>query len=104
VKDIRKWDQDQSFEEFLLRLFEFSGLQIEDLGNRRYFLRPEGLKSDAFPALPHDGMTVTLNRQRALEHEQEAFLSLDHPMLRYGDGSAAPFAISASCFRAQCFT
>jgi len=49
VKDIRKWDQDQNFEEFLLRLFEFSGLQIEDLGNRRYFLRPEGLKSDAFP-------------------------------------------------------
>ena len=82
VEKIREWDEDAGFEDFLLRLFEFSGLHIEELGSRRYFLRPGNLKSDAFPALPHDGMTVTLDRQRALEREQEAFLSLDHPMVR----------------------
>jgi len=82
VEKIRGWDEDRGFEEFLLRLFEFSGVTIEELGNRRYFLLPGNLKSDAFPALPQDGMTVTLDRQRALEREQEAFLTRDHPMVR----------------------
>ncbi len=82
VKKIREWDEDAGFEDFLLRLFEHSGLHIEDLGRRRYFLLPGNLKSDAFPSLPHDGMTVTFDRQRALEREQEAFLTWDHPMVR----------------------
>lgn len=82
VEKIREWDGDAGFEDFLLRLFEFSGLHIEELGKRRYFLLPGNLKSDAFPSLPHDGMTVTLDRRRALEREQEAFLTWDHPMVR----------------------
>lgn len=82
VEKIREWDESTDFEDFLLRLFEHSGLHIEELGKRRYFLLPGNLKSDAFPALPHEGMTVTLDRQRALEREQEAFLTWDHPMVR----------------------
>lgn len=82
VEKIREWDHDAGFENFLLRLFEFSGLHIEELGSRRYFLLPGNLKSDAFPSLPSEGMTVTLDRQRALEREQEAFLTWDHPMVR----------------------
>ncbi len=82
VERIREWDENPGFEDFLLRLFEFSGLHIEELGSRRYFLLPGNLKSDAFPSLPADGMTVTLDRQRALEREQEAFLTWDHPMVR----------------------
>jgi ATP-dependent helicase HepA len=82
VAKIREWDEDPGFEDFLMRLYEFSGLTIEELGKRRYFLLPGNLKSDAFPALPQDGMTVTLDRQRALEREQEVFLTWDHPMVR----------------------
>ena len=82
VAKIREWDEDPQFEDFLLRLFEFSGVNIEELGNRRYFLLPGNLKLDAFPSLPADGMTVTLDRQRALEREQEAFLTWDHPLVR----------------------
>ncbi len=82
VERIREWDESADFEDFLLRLFEHSGLHIEELGKRRYFLLPGNLKSDAFPALPADGMTFTLDRQRALEREQEAFLTWDHPMVR----------------------
>ena len=82
VEKIREWDEDAGFEDFLMRLFEFSGLHIEELGRRRYFLLPGNLKSDAFPSLPPDGMSVTLDRQRALEREQEAFLTWDHPMVR----------------------
>ncbi len=82
VEKIRGWDEDAGFEDFLMRLFEFSGLHIEELGSRRYFLLPGNLKSDAFPSLPTEGMSVTLDRQRALEREQEAFLTWDHPMVR----------------------
>ncbi len=82
VEKIREWDESAEFEDFLLRLFEHSGLHIEELGQRRYFMLPGNLKSDAFPALPADGMTFTLDRRRALEREQEAFLTLDHPMVR----------------------
>jgi ATP-dependent helicase HepA len=82
ANQIRAWDQDQGFEDFVLRLFEYSGLHIEDLGDRRYFLLPGHLKSDAFPALPPEGLTVTLDRTRALEREQEPFLTWDHPMIR----------------------
>lgn len=82
VKAIREWDGDADFEDFLLRLFEHSGLHIEELGRRRYFLLPGNLKSDAFPALPNEGLTVTLDRQRALEREHESFLTWDHPMVR----------------------
>ena len=82
VEKIREWDESAEFEDFMLRLFEYSGLTIEEHGPRRYFLLPGNLKSDAFPALPHDGMTVTFDRQRGLEREQEAFLTWDHPMVR----------------------
>ncbi len=82
VERIHEWDQDAGFEEFLMRLFELSGLHIEELGPRRYFLLPGNLKSDAFPSLPPEGLTVTFDRQRALQREQEAFLTWDHPMVR----------------------
>jgi ATP-dependent helicase HepA len=82
VENIRQWDEDAAFEDFLMRLFEHSGLHIEELGDRRYFLLPGNLKSDAFPALPAEGMSVTFDRQRALVREQETFLTWDHPMVR----------------------
>ncbi len=82
TKSIHAWDDDAGFEDFLLRLFEYAGLTIEELGGRRYFLAPGALKTDAFPSLPREGMTVTLDRSRALEREQEAFLTADHPLVQ----------------------
>jgi ATP-dependent helicase HepA len=82
VAAIRAADEDLGSEEFLLRLLDFSGLHIEELGARRYFLLPGNLKSDAFPALPDEGLTVTLDRSRALAREQEAFFTWDHPLVR----------------------
>jgi len=82
VAAIRAADDDLGSEEFLLRLLDFSGLHIEELGSRRYFLLPGNLKSDAFPALPDEGLTVTMDRSRALVREQEAFFTWDHPLVR----------------------
>ncbi|MFD0892481.1 DEAD/DEAH box helicase family protein [Luteolibacter ambystomatis] len=82
VEGIQGWDADKEFEDFVIRLFEHSGVDIEELDPRRYFLKPGNLKSDAFPALPDDGITITFDRRRALGHEHEAFMTWDHPMVR----------------------
>lgn len=82
VEQIHEWDNDAEFEDFVIRLFEYCGLHVEELGERRYFLLPGDVKSDAFPALPDDGVTVTFDRARALAREHEGFLTWDHPMVR----------------------
>jgi ATP-dependent helicase HepA len=82
VAAIREQDADAGFEDFVIRMFDHAGLHVEDLGARRYFLLPGNLKSDTFPSLPGEGLTVTLDRTRAVEREHEAFLTRDHPMVR----------------------
>jgi len=76
------WDGDREFQSFAIRLFEHLGMRVEDLGSGRWFLRPESLRAAGFPAIPEDGITVTFDRRRALERENEGFMTLDHPMLR----------------------
>jgi ATP-dependent helicase HepA len=82
VDAIGDWDADAGFRNFAVRLFEHVGLRVEDLGGQRWFLRAEALRAVGFPELPEDGLTVTFDRRRALERENEGFLTLDHPMLR----------------------
>lgn len=82
VDAARAWDEDGSFQSFAIRLFEHLGLQVEDLGSGRWFFRPESLRAEGFPEIPDEGMTVTFSRRRALERENEGFMTLDHPMIR----------------------
>jgi ATP-dependent helicase HepA len=44
-------------------------------------LNPQGITSDAFPAMPAEGIVVTRDRQRALSREDVGFLTWDHPMV-----------------------
>jgi len=82
IRQIRSLDADVKFEDFFIRLFDHFGVQIEDQGVRSYILRPGHLITDAFPALPEDGMTVTFDRARALSREDLGFVSGDHPLVR----------------------
>ncbi len=82
ARQIRALDADEKFEEFMVRLFDHFGVQVEDHGPRSYILRPGQLITDAFPALPPDGMTVTFDRARALSREDLGFVSGDHPLVR----------------------
>jgi len=82
VETVREWDEDGAFQNVAIRLFEHLGLRVEDLGGGRWFLRPESLRTEGFPELPEDGLTVTFARRRALERENEGFMTLDHPMFR----------------------
>jgi len=82
MRQIRTLDADEKFEEFFVRLLDHFGVQVEDHGTRSYILRPGQLITDAFPALPEEGMTVTFDRARALSREDLGFVSGDHPLVR----------------------
>ncbi len=82
VKAIRTADDDVAFEEFVLRLLDHFGVAVEDLGSRSYLLQPGHLITDAFPSLPEEGLSATLDRTRALSREDLQFMSQDHPVVR----------------------
>jgi ATP-dependent helicase HepA len=82
MRQIRLLDEDEKFEEFFVRLLDHFGVNIEDHGARSYVLRPGHLITDAFPAVPEEGMTVAFDRTRALSREDVNFVSRDHPLVR----------------------
>jgi ATP-dependent helicase HepA len=82
VDRIRELDADPLFEAFVVRLMDHFGVHVEELGNRSYFFRPGHLRTDAFPALREEGMSVTFDRARALSREDLGFMSADHPLVR----------------------
>lgn len=75
-------DGDRAFEEFVVRLFDHFGVQVEDHSNRAFLFRPGHLLTDAFPALPAEGMSATFDRTRALSRDDLGFMTSDHPMVR----------------------
>ena len=76
------WDRNRDFEDWILRLFDFFGITVEELGARGYLLQPGNVITDAFPDLPGDGMSVTFDRERALSREDIGLMTADHPMVR----------------------
>ncbi len=82
IEKIRELDASPALENFATELFDHFGVQVDELGSRTILLKPGHLITDAFPALPEEGISVTLDRPRALSREDLGFLSWDHPILR----------------------
>lgn len=100
LEEIRGVDGDVAFEEFLLRLWDHFGLHVEDIATRDYLLLTADLTTDAFPAIPDEGLSVTFDRVRALGREDISFMSWDHPVVREaldlflgGEGGNAVFGV-----------
>ncbi|MBT8037412.1 MAG: DEAD/DEAH box helicase family protein [Verrucomicrobiae bacterium] len=82
IAEITAMDGDTGSEAFLLKLWDHFGLHIEELVDRSYLLLPGHLITDAFPALPDDGLNITFDRTRALSREDTSLMSWDHPVAR----------------------
>jgi len=82
IEGIRALDSDKGFEEFFIRILDHFGVHTEDLESRSYLVLPGHLLTDAFPALPPEGMSVTFDRTKALGREEIGFLTCDHPIVR----------------------
>ena len=63
-------------------MLDHFGVHVEELGSRGHLLLPGHLLTDAFPALPPEGMSVTFDRARALSREDLGFMGPDHPLVR----------------------
>jgi len=81
IDAIRSLDQNGSLDDLMQQLWNHFGVSVEELASGSYFLRPEGSTVESFPGLPAKGLSVTLDRRRALAREDLAFLTWDHPMV-----------------------
>ncbi|MEN8694845.1 MAG: helicase-related protein [Akkermansiaceae bacterium] len=101
------WDGNREFEDWMMRLLDHFGINVEELGARSYLLKPGNVITDAFPDLPEDGMSVTFDRQRALSREEIGLMTADHPMvvsavdlLLSGDSGNSAFGVWESTDKA----
>lgn len=79
IDRIREIDGESGFERFFIQLIEHLGMHVEEMTDHTWFIRPDNLITDALPGLPPEGATLTLDRERALSRDHEAFLTWDHP-------------------------
>lgn len=77
---IAQEDDDPAFEDYLIRLLEHFGVEVDEIGDRSYLFGTEGMFVDAIPGLPATGLTATFSRRVALEREDLVFLTRDHPL------------------------
>jgi ATP-dependent helicase HepA len=81
INEIEQADQCPRLENFMTRLFDAIGILQEEQDDNRYLLSPTDSMLTAFPGLDEMGMTVTYQRETALQSEDVHFLSWDHPMI-----------------------
>jgi ATP-dependent helicase HepA len=81
IAEIRGEDQETVLESFMLSVFDFFSIHVEEIAERTYKLGSAGVLTDSFPGLPASGFTVTCDRERALAREDLQFLTWDHPLV-----------------------
>ena len=75
-------DADHAHEAFWIKLLESLGMQMEALRPHRWMLQAGSPETESLPELPLEGLCGTFDRRDALEREEIAFLTNDHPLLR----------------------
>ena len=83
LEEIRKLDDSIVLEEFLSRLFDHFGVDMDPLDDRDYYIRPGPAFRGFFP-LRKGGQRITFERSRALLREDISLMSWDHPMVERG--------------------
>lgn len=79
LKVVEKSDQ---LKTFFLTLCERLGVDIEDLDGVSFYLKPsDNMYLPHFPGLPHEGVSVTFDREVALKRADLLFLNWDHAMV-----------------------
>lgn len=68
--------------DYMMEAFDILGVDVEDHADHSDILRPgEQYQAGHVAELPEDGITVTWDRRNALEREDLAFMSWEHPMV-----------------------
>ncbi|GHD42641.1 ATP-dependent helicase HepA [Marinobacter persicus] len=68
--------------DYMLQAFDILGVDMEDHSEHADILKPgEQYRAGHVEGLPEDGLTVTWEREQALQREDMAFMSWEHPMV-----------------------
>jgi len=76
-----KEDEQSNLKEYMDQIFDCFGVISDIHSSHCYVLHPGNHMATAFPGLPDDGITVTFDRNTALENEDIQYLSWEHPMV-----------------------
>jgi ATP-dependent helicase HepA len=82
IEAIEAEERGDPVRDYMLDACDILGVDIEDHSEHADILRPgEQYQAGHVTELPEDGLTVTWNRQQALEREDMAFMSWEHPLV-----------------------
>ncbi|MDX1799366.1 MAG: RNA polymerase-associated protein RapA [Marinobacter sp.] len=82
IDRIEQEEAEDGVKTYMTEAFDIFGVEVEYHSDHSDVLRPgEHMLTGHFPGLPDDGITVTWQRQQALEREDLAFMSWEHPMV-----------------------
>ncbi|PHQ25259.1 RNA polymerase-associated protein RapA [Marinobacter guineae] len=82
ITAIEEEESEVRVRDYMMEAFDILGVDVEDHADHSDILRPgEQYQAGHVAELPEDGITVTWDRQNALEREDLAFMSWEHPMV-----------------------
>ncbi len=82
VEAIRAQDADAVLPDYLVRLADAFGVEVEEHSRDNLILRPgDHMQVHHFPELGEDGATLCFDRHAALVHEDRLFITWEHPMV-----------------------
>ena len=83
VEAVERQDAERSVADWIGRVWDLFGIENEPGPGGAVVVRPgPHMLQEHFPELPEDGVTATFDRAAALAHEDRAFLTWEHPMVR----------------------
>ena len=82
ISAIEEEEGEARVRDYMMKAFDILGVEVEDHAEHSDILRPgEQYQAGHVAELPEDGITVTWDRQNALEREDLQFMSWEHPMV-----------------------
>ncbi len=82
VSLLEKQDQGSGCADYMQLVFDTYGVDYEQHDFKSHVARPSGhMLIHHFPELPDVGLTLTYSREHALVHEDQHFISWEHPMV-----------------------
>ena len=83
VEQLQQQDSGEVLPEFLMRVLDSFNVEYERHSENSWVLHPgEHMRVDPFPGLPESGLTITFDRQQALERDDISFATWEHPLVR----------------------
>jgi len=79
--DALKQDTTNSLPQYMENIYDCFGINSEEQSNLKTIIEPSDHMISNFPGLHQDGMTITYDRNTALENEDIHYINWEHPLV-----------------------